>query len=522
MKRTLAFIMALALVLSLSISAFAATVNVGTGDGSITVTNAINDVNYKLYKIFDATYKAGTDTDSNGIENVVSYTLVKDSIVYTYMFVEDVNAETSTDGKTISNGVFTYEFATGVVTMNEGADVVAYLTEMVRALYDTDTAAADGCFVANLKATEQKVEFTDLAYGYYLIDTEKATDNTEEKAKIAVTITTNTPEINVIEKNQVPGKLEKNADKDSVSVGDTITWTVTFTATNYDGEKKVQVYNIKDTLSSDWANIDLNSITIKVGDDTLVKDTDWTLEASTDTSFEIEIPWMEEGAFKYDATEQVTITYSATVTENAVSSDLSAELKNKAELDWNYQGGGEGDGGDDDTDSTIHNMGFTKVDDKDNTLEGVKFELYKEDGTTKVMLSGGANGIYTVNPDSTSNEIVTPNGGQVVIMGLAAGKYVLKETETLPGYNKLGAPVIVEVGLGGTDTIVIDTTDNGIDDGTTYTLSNAELNIENKQGVELPSTGGAGTVMMITFGTMVALAFAVLMITQKKMTIYND
>ena len=48
------------------------------------------------------------------------------------------------------------------------------------------------------------------------------------------------------------------------------------------------------------------------------------------------------------------------------------------------------------------------------------------------------------------------------------------------------------------------------------------MNIENFSGVELPSTGGEGTIMMITFGTMVALAFAVLLITQKKMSIYQD
>ena len=508
MKRTLAFIMALALVLSLSISAFAATIEVGTGSGSITVTNAINDVNYKLYKIFDATYKAdSTDADGDGTKDVVSYTLSTTSPVYTYMF----GTVDSVDGKK-DNGTFVYEDATGVVTMKTGADVTSYLTTMVRTLYASDASTIDSCFVAQQIAANQEVKFDKLAYGYYLIDTAKESDT--DKAKIAVTITTNTPNIEVIEKNQVPGQLEKNADKDSVSVGDTINWTVTFKATNYDGEKKVEVYTITDTLSSDWATLNIDSITIKVGDDTLTKDTDWTLKSSSNTGFEIEIPWMDGDAFLYDATEEVTITYSATVTENATSSDLSVDLQNTAELDWNYQGGGVGDGGDDDTDSSIHNMGFTKVDDKDNKLEGVKFELYKEDGTTPVKLSGGTNGIYTVNPEGANNEIVTPAGGQVVIMGLAAGKYVLKETETLPGYNKLGAPLTVEVGLGGADTITIA--------GTEYTLSNAELNIVNNQGVELPSTGGMGTVMLLTFGTMVAMAFGVLMITQKKMSIYRD
>ena len=515
MKRALALMLAVVLVMSLGITAFAAT------DGKITVSNAINEVNYKLYKIFDATYKAdSTDGDGDGTKDVVSYTLETTSPVYTYMF----EGKTVVDGK-IDNGTFTYEVATGVVTLNSGADAITYVTNMVRDRYYQNGMAHDACFVAEQTAANQKVEFTNLDYGYYVIDTAKEGD---DLTKIAVTITTNTPQVEVIEKNQVPGQLEKNADKDSVSIGDTINWTVTFTATNYDGEKKVLNYTIKDTLSSEWATLNIGSITIKVGDDTLVKDTHWTLKNSSNTAFEIEIPWAEKDAegnfvkFMYDPTEQVTITYSATVTENAASSDLSVDLKNKAELDWNYEGNGVGDGGDDDTDSDIHNMGFTKVDDKGNTLEGVKFELYKADGTTKVMLSGGANGVYTVDPESTSNEIVTPAGGQVVVMGLAEGIYKLVETETLDGYNKLGAPLTVEVGMGGADTITIDTTDDGVDNGTTYTLNNNKLNIVNNQGVELPSTGGKGTMMLITFGTMVAVAFAVLMITQKKMSIYND
>ena len=46
--------------------------------------------------------------------------------------------------------------------------------------------------------------------------------------------------------------------------------------------------------------------------------------------------------------------------------------------------------------------------------------------------------------------------------------------------------------------------------------------VENSKGVELPSTGGEGTMMLITIGTMIAMAFAVLLITHKKMSIYHD
>ena len=47
-------------------------------------------------------------------------------------------------------------------------------------------------------------------------------------------------------------------------------------------------------------------------------------------------------------------------------------------------------------------------------------------------------------------------------------------------------------------------------------------NVENSKGIELPSTGGEGKVMLITIGSIVALAFAVLLITHKKMSVYHD
>jgi LPXTG-motif cell wall-anchored protein len=46
--------------------------------------------------------------------------------------------------------------------------------------------------------------------------------------------------------------------------------------------------------------------------------------------------------------------------------------------------------------------------------------------------------------------------------------------------------------------------------------------VVNNQGHELPSTGAEGTMMLITLGTLITIGFAVLLITQKKMTTYHD
>ena len=54
----------------------------------------------------------------------------------------------------------------------------------------------------------------------------------------------------------------------------------------------------------------------------------------------------------------------------------------------------------------------------------------------------------------------------------------------------------------------------------TYTVTSTI--VENSKGVELPSTGGEGTMLLITIGTLMAIGFAVFLITHKKMSIYTD
>jgi LPXTG-motif cell wall-anchored protein len=46
--------------------------------------------------------------------------------------------------------------------------------------------------------------------------------------------------------------------------------------------------------------------------------------------------------------------------------------------------------------------------------------------------------------------------------------------------------------------------------------------VHNSKGVVLPSTGGMGTFWLITIGTILAIGFAVFLITHKKMSVYTD
>ena len=133
-------------------------------------------------------------------------------------------------------------------------------------------------------------------------------------------------------------------------------------------------------------------------------------------------------------------------------------------------------------------------------------------------------------PVDQNNLVVSQINGKLVVLGLEAGTYYLKEVEAPDGYNALITPVELVAGEGTRsfnifvneatgDVADIQQTD-GVHTEKIYDLTHTV--VHNSKGVELPSTGGEGAFMMITIGTMIAMAFAVLMITQKKMSVYKD
>ena len=258
MKKILSFIMVLAIVLSFGLLA-SATEN----DGSITITNATIGQTYKLYKLFDATYSG----------EAVSYRLEKDSQFYDVLFNDD---GTPVAGNTF----FKYTVDTKEVAKVKGVndtDLIAYVKNIIQnGSFETvgDPVVAEGT----------TVKFENLAYGYYIIDIDDVGG--------AITITSNTPDAVVIDKNQTPmaGGIEKKiwdadanngagawADETNAFVGDIVKYRVTFTATNYAGMEQIRYYTIHDTkgdaLWVEFGDDDVRTydIVVKVGNTILTK-----------------------------------------------------------------------------------------------------------------------------------------------------------------------------------------------------------------------------------------------------------
>lgn len=140
-------------------------------------------------------------------------------------------------------------------------------------------------------------------------------------------------------------------------------------------------------------------------------------------------------------------------------------------------------------------------------LADAKFKLYtdaqcKDENEVKVKTNGTD---YIVGDTDTNNNVMTSGTTVFNINGLKAGTYYLKEIEAPKGYNKLANAIEIEIENGN-----IKVNKNG-------TLTSAtQVDVENKTGTVLPSTGGVGTTMIYLVGAVLVLGSGVVLATKRR------
>lgn len=476
-KRVLALLAAFALVLAMAVPAFA-----DGNTGSITVQGAVDGELYSIYKIFDVT---GYDTMTT--PHKITYKVTDGWASFFAKGNPGATYVTLDSKKQIS--------ATTLDSTNAPAFAAAAIT------WAKDSAH-------NIKVTDSKtankdgVTFTNVADGYYLVDTSLGAlcslDNvTGNAAKIS-------------EKNKVPSveKKVKSGDiyesSNSAKIGDTVKYKTTITING--SVEKVVLHDKMDT----GLTFDETSVKVKVGGADVAA-ANYTLkksgtESSDPCTFEIEfkdsyIAGLETG-------KQIEVTYSATLNESAVIGTPG----NKNDTWLKY-----GNSGSVTSETTTYSYSFdlVKTDSDGTLLAGAKFKLYADQNcANEIKLVADGDNAYRVakTGEKAVESIETNATSALTIKGLkGTTTYYLKEIEAPKGYNELENAFVFTIASANVSSNLVTTSNKWVEGTSTG------INIINNAGTTLPSTGGMGTTVFYVVGGGLMAVAVVLLVTKKRM-----
>lgn len=471
-KRVLALLAAFALVLAMAVPAWAE-----GNTGSITVEKAKAGETYSIYKIFDVVSYDTSVSPSKIVYKVTSewkdfFAIGKAGAKYITLDKNNQVSKTSLDA---SNAA---DFAKAAIEWANTKKIKATASEV---------------------ADEKGVTFTDVADGYYLV-------NTSLGALCSLNNVTGNNAL-VSEKNSVPSveKKVKNGsvydDSNSAKIGDTVDYQTTITITG----------NVKNVVLHDkmekGLTFDNNSVKVKA-DNGDVAGSNYTLTTSNlsdGCTFEIE--FKDDYIANLPAGTQIIVTYSASLNENAVIGTTG----NKNDTWLKYGNGGSVT---DETKTYSYSFDLVKTDNSNKLLAGAQFELYtNKNCTDKVALVEDGNDyrVASATEKETTNftsAVIVSNGtSKITVNGLKGEtSYWLKEIKAPEGYNELEEPYKFIMGADN-----MSATLNGTQwgDGGVHVINNA--------GAVLPSTGGMGTTVFYVVGGGLMAVAVVLLVTKKRM-----
>ena len=559
-SRFMAVLMAMTMILSMSMTAFAADAPKGT----LTVNNTVAGKTLDLYQIFTAT--------KNG--DNVAYTL---NSAYEGFFQSKISDASTLTGEALSEKAYAYvKDQVGTDGSNGAAfakDIMGWIlgnTTTVEATHTTATTGADTTVISGL------------AYGYYVVyplgatDTSTAPGNETVKSVASlVSVTGDDATVNMksnyptVDKKIIPAQSgsgitvgaivdaswdgshqmeldDENNPEDTIAphsesdekkagdfgIGDTVTYQLTSKVPDMTGYNSY-TFKFSDTLSK---GLDLKEVlSVKVGNTTLTakKSGTNTYALAYDQAKRTLTVTLNDfyTSYKNRTGETITVVYTATLNKDAVIG--MNPNTNKAVVEYSNDPTTGGTGTSEPSIVDVHTFDFTifKYYLKNETktaLANAEFELYKANGEVagaKVNIKKVEEGKYRVaTPEEIATEgfksdvIVSDADGKVLVKGLDAGTYYLRETKAPEGYNKLLSDIKVEIKpvydetTGKLTSYSVDYTYNGkTTNGAAITnkTDSPEVAVENKTGAQLPSTGSKGALMVtlagiVLFGALTA------------------
>lgn len=465
MKKFFALMVAMVVVLAMAVPAMAATVDSENGgEGSITITlptqktKPTKETVYEIYKVFDATV---------GGSGKIAYTS-RQGDTMPAGFVLDTAGNVH-HGTKAEDGTITDSTATAL-TENEIAAIAAYVR------------SSDLVCTANVAVGETSVKITGLEYGYYYIKTSSGT---------AVTIDSNNPDADVIDKNVIPiVKKSAGTEYDEASLA-----AIAAVGTSKDFTAQINVgHGTKKLVFTDvMTNMTYNG-DVKVtvgGTEVEAADNTFSISGATGAS-SFTVTFKDAYIAGLDDDTIITLNYSGTITSDALSNDPAT---NTASIT-------SGDKNNDSSDVVkVYNAKFTvsKKDGEGQPLAGAGFVIQNEEGKYYKLANNTITWVDTA--DAADAHMSDANGAVAPFMGLADGTYTLVEYIVPSGYNKAA------------DSSFIITSND-------YTGANLEqsADVTNKAGSTLPSTGGIGTTIFYVVGAILVVGAGVVLITRRRMS----
>ena len=342
------------------------------------------------------------------------------------------------------------------------------------------------------------------------------------------------------------------------AVGDQIPYTLTVKVP--DTIANVKTFKVTDTVTPAQLKHLANTVEVKLDNGTVVDSKYYDIKNVEDTGvMTIDFKSNKPDKVKLDDTfkgKTIVITYKAELLETGDKTDAGnlnkAELEYSNKTDINITDGTEGKPYKIHDEAVVYTFktSIKKTDEKETALPDVEFDLYKKyvtaDGTittsNKVIFQKvacdviDASAAYKLGLNKTASDadkwikvksIKTGSDGTVEVDGLPNGSYKLVETKTKDGYNLLKSPVDADLTIAYADAwktndyydadgVLIkhekSTSKKAFDATTVY----KPIQIVNRKGFNLPTTGGFGTLLFSGIGVLLVLAGVSVLFSLKK------